>query len=423
MFILHPGFLNREPGPDFHNAVVQFADAPARVGDIEVDTHPADWFHHKHDRNPAYTNVILHVVWTATPRPPAPTNLPMLELKPILGAGATALDAPSDVAAPWESPRFLTGKCALPLQKAGAQDICTLLQQAALFRLQRKGDAMERRAQDCGWTQTLWEQLFRALGYKHNTWPMLRLGELHGRLQPRKASSKELLARLLGIANLLPRELRSNDPSTTRYWRTLWDVWWRERDGLADCTFPRSIWRLAGLRPANHPQRRLALAAAWLAEGELPARLTAWCEMSVQKSALHRSLSRGLSAQVDPFWQTHYTFRSRRSSQRLTLLGPDRVTDLAANVILPWLWARARQGRRHALCREIEQRYLAWPASGDNAVLKQARRRLLGTRREALPCQAALQQGLLQVVDDFCNQSNSLCEQCGFPQLVPKFTG
>jgi hypothetical protein len=31
---------------------------------------------------------------------------------------------------------------------------------------------------------------------------------------------------------------------------------------------------------------------------------------------------------------------------------------------------------------------------------------------------AAAQQGLLQIVKDFCENSNSLCAECRFPELV-----
>jgi hypothetical protein len=65
----------------------------------------------------------------------------------------------------------------------------------------------------------------------------------------------------------------------------------------------------------------------------------------------------------------------------------------------------------------MERRFFAWPASEDNAVLKLARRRLLDTDRK-LKARAALQQGLLQVVRDFCQQSNALCQNCRFPELV-----
>jgi hypothetical protein len=91
------------------------------------------------------------------------------------------------------------------------------------------------------------------------------------------------------------------------------------------------------------------------------------------------------------------------------------------NVILPWLWTRAHQGNNAGLRGEIEQRYFAWPAGEGNAVLKLARQRLLGGRRMPRGG-AAIQQGLLQIVRDFCDHSNAVCENCRFPELVENWS-
>src|SRR5437762_2807138 len=61
--VLHPGFWNREAGPDFRGAVLQFGSEPPRSGDIEIDLISSGWHSHGHDRNPNFANVILHVVW------------------------------------------------------------------------------------------------------------------------------------------------------------------------------------------------------------------------------------------------------------------------------------------------------------------------------------------------------------------------
>ncbi|HWN96598.1 MAG TPA: hypothetical protein VNT99_16330, partial [Methylomirabilota bacterium] len=100
------------------------------------------------------------------------------------------------------------------------------------------------------------------------------------------------------------------------------------------------------------------------------------------------------------------------------LLGATRATDLAINVVLPWFWVRAREGNNSKLQTEAERRYFAWPAAEDNAVLRLARDRLLGGRKEAQLTSAAMQQGLLQIVRDFCDHSNALCADCKFPELV-----
>ena len=109
------------------------------------------------------------------------------------------------------------------------------------------------------WRQALWEGLFTALGYKQNSWPMRRLAEL----LPELGQADEpvvLLARMLGVGGLLPDQL-DRDKLTNRYLLTLWDQWWRDRDRLAKRILPRDVWTFHGLRPANRPERRLALAA------------------------------------------------------------------------------------------------------------------------------------------------------------------
>jgi len=133
---------------------------------------------------------------------------------------------------------------------------------------------------------------------------------------------------------------------------------------------------------------------------------------------LSESLLRVLRPGTDEFWSRHWTLRSADLAQPQPLLGAARVTDLAVNVVLPWFWVRAKEGGNTQLQAEAERRYSAWPSAEDNSVLRLARDRLLGGRNSARLSSAALQQGLLQVVRDFCDHSNALCADCKFPELV-----
>ena len=74
------------------------------------------------------------------------------------------------------------------------------------------------------------------------------------------------------------------------------------------------------------------------------------------------------------------------------------------------------EGENAAMQRSLERRYFAWPPAADNSVLRLARDRLLGSD-EKLPG-AAAQQGLIQMVRDFCDRSNSACDGCKLPDLV-----
>ena len=82
-----------------------------------------------------------------------------------------------------------------------------ILDAAARVRFQAKAEQFRARARHAGWEQALWEGLFRALGYKHNVWPMQNLAELRPRWRRGADPVFALQARLLGISGLLPAEL------------------------------------------------------------------------------------------------------------------------------------------------------------------------------------------------------------------------
>jgi hypothetical protein len=423
--VLHPGFISAEGGPDFRGAVLQIGEAAPVSGDVEIDLQPGGWHAHGHDQNPAFKNVMLHVVWE-NPKPNSSVPA-VLALKDVLDAPLTelalALENESGL------PEALRGKCSAPLRELDSARLAELLRAAAMVRFQNKAGAMLARAKHSGWEQALWENLFRALGYKQNIWPMQNLAESRSRWTNGADSAFALQARMLGVSGLLPHELTPSQRGADTFLRRAWDCWWRDRDALADCALPRTIWKFHGLRPANHPQRRLALAAHWLASDDFVARIEDW--IVAEKSSMPRAMSgpgeggellrsfhKIFQVERDEFWSWHWTFKSARLAKPQPLLGEARVTDLAVNVILPWLWVRAKEGGNEKIQREIVRRFLVWPAAEDNSVLKLARQRLLGTSNPRILKSAAEQQGLMQIVRDFCEHSNAICDDCRFPDLV-----
>jgi hypothetical protein len=251
---------------------------------------------------------------------------------------------------------------------------------------------------------------------------MQRLAELRPRWQTPRPQPLALQSRLFGISGLLPVDLTRSQTGSDHYVRQVWDQWWRERDEFSDCILPRALWRLHGSRPANHPQRRLALASRWSLAGDLAAKLEQWCARKLPDSALAGSLLETLQVEPDDYWSWHCTFRSPRLKKAQPLLGATRVTDLAVNVVLPWLWIRAVEGKNATMQQALEHRYFAWPPAEDNSLLRLARQRLLGgAARRALPG-AAAQQGLIQMVRDFCDHSNAICDHCKLPELVKDWT-
>ncbi|MGH7951169.1 MAG: DUF2851 family protein [Limisphaerales bacterium] len=441
--VFHPGFISVEGGPDFRNAVLQIGNDTPRSGDVEIDLRANGWRAHGHDRNSNFQNVLLHVVWeneVQSLKSNVQSAPAILSLKNVLDAPLSELSLSLENEPLRSLPENLRGKCSAPLRELDEPQLAELLREAARVRFRFKARQFRARAKNVGWEQALWESLFRALGYKHNVWPMQNLAEQRLRLcsAPSRLCDDNLpalQARFLGISGLLPAELTRAQKSADNYLRRAWDFWWRERGEFSDCVLPRTLWKFHGLRPANHPQRRLALAAHWLADKKFISKIEKWsatsfwegCRVGDPNSGtatrrpsrkIFESLHEILNVERDEFWSWHWTFKSARLKKPQPLLGAARATDLAINVILPWLWIRAVEGKNEKVQREVEQRYFSWPAAEDNSILKLARQRLLGTGGSKILNSAAAQQGLMQIVRDFCEHSNAVCDNCQFPNLV-----
>ncbi len=166
-----------------------------------------------------------------------------------------------------------------------------------------------------------------------------------------------------------------------------------------------------GLRPGNHPQRRLAALAA-LALRWPEVRALAEADAPNPASAILKFLS-GLT---DEYWDWHYTLVSGRSPRPLALIGGARGAEMLANVFFPVLIA-ARPERWAD--------YEKLPAALTNRRVETAATRLFGDEQPAARARwlkrVVHQQGLLQIYEDFCLQDLSDCTYCSFPERVDAF--
>ena len=60
--LINLGQHNHNSGPDFFNAQVSI-DNQLWAGNLEIHIKSSDWYVHNHEKDVAYDNVILHVVW------------------------------------------------------------------------------------------------------------------------------------------------------------------------------------------------------------------------------------------------------------------------------------------------------------------------------------------------------------------------
>ncbi|MDB4459118.1 DUF2851 family protein [bacterium] len=415
--VLHPGFLNTEAGPDFSRALLRIDGKEACEGDVEIEVEPSGWKNHGHDRNSAFGNVALLASWNGASESSIP--LPQLDLSQVIDTPISQLTKTFGNSTLVLVPEEWKGKCSAPLSLLHHDQMIDLLQQAAECRLDMKASLILARAQDAGWEQALYESIFRGLGYKQNPWPMQGLAE--GPLKKifatseKRPSPKHCQAILLGTAGLLPVEAHS---TRTPFLKELWSIWWREQESFASTLLPQNLWRFNGLRPANHPQRRIALGACWAADDALVQKLESWFFKDSSIKERVTNLQKILDPSPIDFWSRHWTFNSPTQPTDQALIGIVRTTDLAINAILPWFRARALSSQEPNLVSKVKEIYFAWPTSQDNTLLRKARQRLLpGTLPRKLTS-ASLQQGLIQIAADFCSHTTSDCQDCRFPELV-----
>lgn len=83
--ILDFGIHNHNSGPDFFNARIEI-DHQLWAGNVEIHLKSSDWYLHRHETDPNYDNVILHVVWEDDIEVFRKDNstIPTLELKKLV---------------------------------------------------------------------------------------------------------------------------------------------------------------------------------------------------------------------------------------------------------------------------------------------------------------------------------------------------
>lgn len=413
--VISPGTWNVGGGPDFRDALLRL-DGSLRRGAVEVHCQATDWTRHGHQTDPAYAEVILHVVWTAGPDAACPP-IPCLELRNHLDEPLRDLIDELQASVYPYARQVAPGACAMRWAMTEDLAVRRILRVAALARFEDKTTRLQRHAVAAGPGQAVYEALFEALGYKANRAPFRALAReipLRRLRQLPDPGSREAV--LFGAGGLLP------DPSTTRIlpeWgdrvRHLWDRWWAEGGttlGLA--------WNRGGTRPLNSPQRRLAAGIAWLQTCALDpeAWLLAAASATPEPAALLRHLERQFDVRSP--WEPvkDYTVRLRQPAR---LLGQARTADILANVLLPFLNALASRAGDEGLSRLARSAFLELPRLQENRVLQEAAHRFLvpPSRLRTVVRAAADQQGLMELYRSFCLALGNDCTRCPFTADPP----
>lgn len=362
--ILHFGEWNREAGPDFKGAVVQFEKSGEKTGDIEVDREARDWERHGHALNASFSGVILHFFIEGSREQAFARTL---EHRAVPQA-RLAVDSPAD-------PHEIK-----PAGHVGFDEASRMISEAAEFRLRNKHAAHARAEALHGADAAMFHAIATGLGYKNNAIPFLLAAQRAGLRRTGGVSGEALLFGLAGF--LEPRSFDDADEVTRRYLKPLWDEWWTIRDAMTRIVLDSKMWKLSGIRPSNHPHRRLGALAA-VATG-----------FDTLRKSMRDAGAKGFRAFLEnldhPYWRRHWNLHAAELAKPVALIGGDRVTDLLINAFLPSQpldIARA----------ELDRLRGPYPSGR----LLRASNWLVGSVQSKLMRTAKDQQGLLQLYADF----------------------
>lgn len=396
--LLDLGEWNRSSGPDFKRARFLLG-GKVKVADIELDPKPEDWERHGHGENPEFNNVGLHIVFQDSAQGEWFTRNSDHKEIPVVIVPRALLD--SALGKSVRPGPYKGGKCLYPLSHLSEEAIRSLMLSAAAYRWQRKGAAFRRTEDLYGKDQARYEALAETLGYSRNKHNMRLLAQR----VPISRLTSDVEAVLFGTAGfLVPFLPESTTPSAQGLHKRLWETWWKRRDEF-DLSEDRKIhWDLAGLRPANRPERRLAA---------LSLAVTKWKDLRV----LFADPAKNVQAIIETFssfshayWSRHVTLPGEPLHSILALIGKDRVTDFLVNHLLP--------GDNSDLAWD---RYMNLLAPSRSDAIKNMSTRLFGKDKDLKKFlkYSWQHQALLQIYKDFC--LDTTCEDCPFPEQLKQW--
>jgi hypothetical protein len=319
LVVVNPGFRNSDSGPDFNEAHVKIEDM-SWFGQVEMHIRSSDWLLHKHHIDPAYNNVVLHVVWEHDEEVHRPdgTTMPTIVLNNIVDSRI------------YNRYRLLQ-EALEPVPCSGqTNDIeeirwFSMLDRCAVERLERKAIDISTILQECNddWEETTYRLTLKYLGFKVNATPMEQLSKkLPYKILKKNAHQPAMVEALLfGQAGLLGK--RTND-----YVKGLFHDYsfGRKKYTLQDPVVAH-LWKFMRMRPANFPTLRLAQFAAIVIGN--PHLFSLFLHEQEYKMIEER-----LRLPLSGFWNNHYHFdKSVRTYN--PVIGKQAIQVLAVNVIAP----------------------------------------------------------------------------------------
>lgn len=384
--IVNVGQYLQLAGPDFFNAQIVIGNQKW-AGNVEIHLKSSDWYLHQHERDEAYENVILHVVWEHDTEifRSNNTEIPVLELKKYVDS-ATILNYQVLMA------RKSWIYCEKQLKDIKSFTLKNWQERLFFERLEKKANPVFEllKLLNNDWESVLFCLLAKNFGLNTNGEIFLKIAQSIPFSIVRKESFEveNLEALLFGNAGLFDAEKEDN------YFK---DLKFRYFYLLHKYQIDKNVAEPVQFfkhRPDNFPTIRLSqLANLYHSQQNL------FSIISTSKSL--KKIYESFDVSTSDYWQNHYQF-DKESPKKKKNLSKSFVDLLIINTIIPLQFAYAKsQGKE--ISEDLIQ-LINEVAPEKNAVMDKFSSFGIKSKN------AFETQSLLQLKNEYCNKSR--CLEC-----------
>lgn len=387
------GTHNFHSGPDFFNGRLEI-DGQQWAGNIEMHVKASDWYVHGHDDDPAYDNVILHVVWVhdAEISRRDEINIPVLDVSNYV---APALVHSYQKLFAIKNNQFINCEN----DYATIDDFKKVQWFEKLFfeRLEQRSihikSILEKTHND--WETLFFQMLSRSFGTKINGDAFEQLAQSMDASTVRKLAKDafQLEAALLGQAGLL------EEPKKDHYYKQLVDeyAFAKAKFQTQPAHTPMKFFRL---RPANYPTIRISqLAMLYHRSPQLFGEIL----LAQTRQEIHQLFD----IKAAKYWETHHVF-DKPTTEREKTLTAAFIDLLIVNCIVPIKFVHAQFTGKDKTEELLEIMYSLKAES--NTIVAGFKK--LGNINNALESQA-----ILQLKPNYCDVNKCLSCDIGVALL------
>lgn len=351
--IIHPGHRNYHAGPDFSEAKIKIGST-IWAGNVEIHTKSSDWVRHNHQKDKAYSNIILHVVYEDDAQvnlSESQAKLSTLELRDCIKPNLFRTYSALIDNANWIP-------CEKQIQQVDDFKFKTSLHRLLVERLEKKtGEIASVLSQNKNnWEETFYQITAKNFGLKINVTPF----ELLAKSLPLKVIAKhknnlsQIEALIFGQAGFLLSSFKDAYPNQLKKeYAFLQKKYGLEPIGV-------HLWKFLRLRPASFPTIRLAQFSRLLFQStHLFSKI-----LSANQVAELVSLFR---VETSAYWKDHYRF-DMLSENRQKRFGMNAINILIINSIIPTLFHYGTNKNDHSF-KDKAFRFLEQLPAEKNAII------------------------------------------------------